>query len=241
MTAPVFDQFEARARAAAGAAHHAVEGVTMTEIAAPPRSTLRPPVRAVVAAAAAVVLVIAGTWFARAVVTSDEGIPAFDPRPVSGAQPFASQLRPGVGYRIPAGHLATEDTGDISVLRFDGVPTGGLIVMRVRDYPGATGRTLADAVTADNRLHVVRSQPTTVGGEPATRMVVRPLPGVTETPWFCPTGDQPCFDLSPTGRTTLYLFQHDGTRYLLSGGAINESGADKLRPITDGVAATWHW
>jgi hypothetical protein len=150
-------------------------------------------------------------------------------------------LRPQVGYRIPTERLVTDDTADITVIRFAGIPTGGMVVMRVRDYPSAEGRDLAAAVSADNRIRVLRSQATTVGGEPATRMVVRPLPGITAGPWFCPVGDRPCFDLSPTGRSTLYLFEHRGMRYVLSGGATNASGADKLRPITDGAAATWHW
>jgi hypothetical protein len=242
MTAPVFDPFEIRAHTAARAAHHAVEGITMTDLAAPSRPvTSRAPLRVFVAATAAIVLVIAGTWFARDVLTRDESIPAFDPSPLPGAQPFDSQLSPDVGYDIPTGHLVTDDTGDITVIRFDGIPTGGLLAMRVRDYPGAAGRDLATAVAADDRLRVVRSQPTTVGGEPATRLVVRPVPGVTASPWFCPVGDRPCFDLSPTGRSILYLFEHEGTRYVLSGGAVNDSGADKIRPITDGAAATWHW
>ena len=241
MTSPVFDPFEIRAHSAARAAHHAVEGIAMTGIAAPRRKAVQAPLRALLAATAAIALVIAGTWFARDILTRDESIPAFDPRPLPGAQPFDSQLSPDVGYRIPTGHLTTDDTGDITVIRFDGIPTGGLVAMRVGEYPGAEGRDLAAAVAADNRIRVVRSQPTTVGGEPATRLVVRPVPGITATPWFCPLGDRPCFDLSPTGRSILYLFEHQGTRYLLSGGAVNDSGADKIRPITDGAAATWHW
>ena len=87
----------------------------------------------------------------------------------------------------------------------------------------------------------MRTRPTTVRGEPTTRLVVRPVPGVTASPWFYPIGDRPCFDLSLTGRSILYLFEHGRTCYLLSGGAVNDSGADKLGPITDGAAATWHW
>ncbi len=78
-------------------------------------------------------------------------------------------------------------------------------------------------------------------GEPATRLVVRPVPGTSAGSWFCPTGQQSCFTLDPTGRTTLYLFNHQGARYLLSGGASTDSGAEQLQPIVDGAAATWRW
>ena len=67
-----------------------------------------------------------------------------------------------MGYRIPTGRLVTDNTGDITVIRFDGIPTGGLLAMRVRDYPGAEGRDLAAAVAADSRIPN-RAEPTDDG------------------------------------------------------------------------------
>jgi hypothetical protein len=205
-------------------------------------TSMRAPSRTLLVVTAAVaLLLLIGALVSRSVFTRDEGVPAFKPQPVRGAQIFHSLLQPSVSYRIPAQHLATRNTADLTVVRFDGVPLGGLIAMRVRDYATGDQQDLAAAVAADIRLRILRRDPTTVGGEPATRLVVRPVPGITASSWFCPIGDLPCFTLDPTGQTTLYLFNHQGARYLLSGGAINDSGAAKLQAIVDGAAATWHW
>ena len=155
--------------------------------------------------------------------------------------PSRPQLEPSVSYRIPAQHLASPDDPGLTVVKFDGIPAGGLVVMRVRSYANGDQPNLVSAVAADNRLKVLSRVQTTVGGEPATRLVVTPVPGTTASDWFCPDSDNPCFELDPTGRTTLYLFDHQGARYLLSGGGISDSQAAKLQPIVDGAAATWHW
>ena len=237
------DQFEARAQQAARSAHTSVRGIDMTGLAAPSRgASLRTPSRALLLAAACVVLLlVAGTLLTRNVFSHDEGVPAFQPQPLPGSRPFTSQLQPSVSYRIPAQHLAAPDDPGITVLKFDGIPAGGMIAMRVRSYAAGDQPNLVSAVAADNRLTVLSQVQTTVGGEPATRMVVTPVPGTTASEWFCPDSEMACFDLDPTGRTTLYLFDHQGARYLLSGGGISDSSAAKLQPIVDGAAATWHW
>jgi hypothetical protein len=243
MSTPDIDPFEARARQAALSAHRSVRGIDMTGLAAPSRSaSLRTPSRALLFAAACVVLLlVAGTVLTRNVLSHDEGVPAFQPQPLPGSQPFTSQLEPSVSYRIPARHLASPDDPGLTVVKFDGIPAGGLVAMRVRSYATGDRQNLVAAVAADNRLRVLHQVQTTVGGEPATRLVVTPVPGTTASEWFCPDSDNPCFDLDPTGRTTLYLFDHQGARYLLSGGGISDSSAAKLQPIVDGAAATWHW
>ena len=243
MSTPDVDQFEARAQQAARSAHRSVRGIDMTGLAAPSRSaSLRTPSRALLLAAACVVLLlVAGTVLTRTVLSHDEGVPAFQPQPLPGSRPFTSQLDPSVSYRIPPQHLASPDDPGITVVKFDGIPAGGMIVMRVRSYANGDQQNLVSAVAADNRLKVLNQVPTTVGGEPATRLVVKPVPGITASEWFCPASELPCFDLDPTGRTTLYLFNHQGARYLLSGGGISDSQAAKLQPIVDGAAATWHW
>ncbi len=48
-------------------------------------------------------------------------------------------------------------------MKFDGIPTGGLVAMRVRAYAIADQKDLAAAVAGDSRLQVLRSDPTTVG------------------------------------------------------------------------------
>ena len=243
MSTPDVDQFEARAQQAARSAHSSVRGIDMTGLAAPSRgASVRTPSRALLLAAACVVLLlVAGTLLTRTVLSDDESVPAFQPQPLPGSRPFTSQLEPSVSYRIPAQHLASPDDPGITVLKFDGIPAGGMIVMRVRSYANGDQQNLVSAVAADNRLKVLNQVPTTVGGEPATRLVVKPVPGITASQWFCPDSEMPCFDLDPTGRTTLYLFNHQGARYLLSGGGISDSQAAKLQPIVDGAAATWHW
>jgi hypothetical protein len=243
MSTPDLDLFEARAQQAARSAHSSVRGIDMTGLAAPSRrASLRTPSRALLIAAACVVLlVVAGTVLTRTVLSHDEGVPAFQPQPLPGTRPFTSQLEPSVSYRIPAQHLASPDDPGITVVKFDGIPAGGMVVMRVRSYAAGDKQNLVSAVVADNRLTVLERVPTTVGGGPATRLVVKPVPGITASPWFCPDSAMPCFDLDPTGRTTLYLFDHQGARYLLSGGGISDSSAQKLQPIVDGAAATWHW
>ena len=243
MSTPDVDQFEARAQQAARSAHSSVRGIDMTGLAAPSRgASLRTPSRALLLAAACVVLLlVAGTLLTRTVFSHDEGVPAFQPQPLPGAQPFTPKLQPSVGYRIPAQHLASPDDPGLTVVKFDSIPAGGLVVMRVRSYANGDQQNLVSAVAADNRLKVLHKVQTTVGGEPATRLVVTPVPGTTASDWFCPDSDNPCFQLDPTGRTTLYLFDHQGARYLLSGGGISDSQAAKLQPIVDGAAATWHW
>ena len=243
MTTPILDPFEARARSAARAAHDYVQELPMTGLAtphpaAPVRASLRTPM---LVAAAVVTLLLIGALVTRGLPTRSESLPAFEPRPLPGAKPFDSQLDPGVSYRIPARHQVVDNTAGLTVIRFDGIATGAMIAMQVRSYPAAEREDLVTAVSTDPRLRILRSDPTTVAGQSATRLVVRPLPGTTASPWFCPQGDRPCFDLSPTGRTTLYLFEGQDGRYLLAGGAVNDSGADQLRPIVDGAAATWQW
>jgi hypothetical protein len=237
------DTFDARARQAARSAHTSVRGIDMTGLTTVPRTTrLRGPSRTLLVVAASVVLLLlAGTLIGRTVFTHDQGVPAFQPQPLPGARPFHSQLQPSVSYRVPPNPMAQEDTADLTVLKFTGIPTGGLVAMHVSSYANGDQKDLAAAVAADNRLQVLQRDATTVGGEPATRLVVKTVPGTTASDWFCPVGGQPCFTLDPTAQTTLYVFRHDGARYLLSGGAINESGAAALQPIVDGAAATWHW
>jgi hypothetical protein len=243
MTSPDLDLFEARAQQAARSAHRSVRGIDMTGLVAPSRgASLRTPSRALLLVAACVVLLlVAGTVLTRTVVSHDEGVPAFQPQPLPGAKPFTSQLEPSVSYRIPAQHLASPDDPGITVVKFDSIPAGGMVVMRVRSYANGDPHNLVSAVAADNRLTVLNRVVTTVGGVPATRLVVKPVSGITASEWFCPDSDDPCFNLDPTGQTTLYLFDHQGARYLLSGGGISDSTAQKLQPIVDGAAATWHW
>ena len=238
-----YDPFEARAQQAARSAHRSVRGIEMTGLTAQPHTArLRAPSRTfLVVAASVVLLLLVGGLAGRNVLTRNEGVPAFEPQPLPGARPFHAQLEPSVSFRVPAKHVASPDSADLTVMKFDGIPTGGLTAMRVRAYAIADQKDLAAAVAADDRLQVLRRDPTTVGGTPATRLVVRPVPGTTAGSWFCPTGDLPCFTLDPTGGTTLYLFNHQGARYLLAGGAFNDSGAEQLQAIVDGAAATWRW
>jgi hypothetical protein len=241
-TRDIDDPFELRAQHAAQAAHQAVRGIEMSGLAS--RSVnvpVRLTSRALLIAAAVILVLVVGGTFARGVLTRNEGIPAFEPRPMAGARPFHAQLQPHVTFQVPVKHTVSSDTAGITVVRFDDIPEGALIAMRVRSYAAGDQANLVAAVAADSRLQVLHRMPTTVGGEGATRLVVRPVPGTSESPWFCPVGDKPCFDLNPTGQSTLYLFRHDGARYLIAGGAVNDSGSGKLQHIVDGAAATWQW
>ena len=189
----------------------------MTGLAAPStQRTLRMPSRALLlAAACVVVLLVAGTALTRTALNHDEGVPAFQPQPLPGPSPSRRgwNLRSATGSP-PSG--ASPDDAGLTVVKFDGIPAGGLVcdagplLTRM-----ATSRTSTPAIAADNRLKVLHQVQTTVGGEPAIRLVVTPVPGTTASDWFCPDSDNPCFELDPTGRTTLYLFDHQGARYLL--------------------------
>lgn len=236
------DPFELRAQHAARAAHQAVRGIEMSGLAtrsinAPTR--IQP--RTLLIAASVILLLLVGGVLARDVLTRNQGIPAFEPRPLTGARPFHAQLQPHVTFKIPAGHSVSQDKAGITVVRFADVPEGALIAMQVRSYPSGDQTNLVAAVAADKRLQVLHKMPTTVGGEPATRFVVRPVPGTIAAPWFCPVGNESCFELSPTGQSTLYLFRHDGARYLLSAGAVNDALSLKIQGVVDGAAATWQW
>jgi len=240
---PVPDLFEARAQQAGRAAHDAVRGVDMTGIAAIDAGRLhsRQPRRLVWAAAVIVLVTVVATYaLARSLQPDERSLPAFRPEPLAGAVPFHAQLAPKVTFDVPAGHTLAGDTADFLLLRIDGT-AGGLMAMRVRSYPYDDRADLAAAIMADDRLRVVRRHSATVGGEPATRLVLEPAPGVPQSDWFCPMGDRPCWGTTPTGGNTLYIFSHDGTRYVLSGGSNNETAARAMRPVVDGAAATWTW
>ena len=236
------DPFETRARSAATAVHAAVRGVDMTGAVVTLHG--RPTGRrsaVVLAAAAAVLVVVLAAVIVRATRDQNNGLPAFDPRPLTGATAVGTQLAPGVRFDVPKSRFVEQDTPGIVSLKFNDEPEGGLIAMQVASYPSGGGSDLAKDLRADKRVHVVSATSTTVGGEPATRFVVTPQPGITASPWICPVGGRPCMDLNPTGANTVYLFQHDGQQYALLGGALNADMSAAMRPIVDGAAATWTW
>src|SRR4051794_40518188 len=146
------DAFEARARQAAASAHRSVRGIEMTGLTALPSTTrLRGPSRTflVVAAASAVLLIVVGALVGRSTLTHSS-TPAFEPQPLPGARPFHAQLAPSVSFRIPPQHLASPDTADLTVVKFDSIATGGLVAMRVRSYATGDRSNLAAAVAADH-------------------------------------------------------------------------------------------
>jgi hypothetical protein len=236
------DPFETRARSAATAVHAAVRGVEMTGAVVTLHD--RPTGRrgtVVLAAAAAVLLIVLAAVVVRANRDQDNGLPAFDPRPLSGATALHTQLGSGVRFQVPTTRFVEQDTPGIVSLKFSDKAEGGLLAMRVASYPSGGGRDLAQDLRSDSRVHVVSAASATVGGEPATRLVVTPKPGITAAPWICPVGGRPCMNLNPTGANTVYLFRHNGQQYALIGGAINSAMSAAVRPIVDGAAATWQW
>jgi hypothetical protein len=236
------DPFETRAQSAATAVHSAVRGVDMTGavITLHERPTGRRGAL-VLAAAAAVLLVLVAAVVLRTTRDQDNGLPAFDPRPLTGATALGTQLAPGVRFNVPTTRFVERDTAGIVGLKFSDKAEGGLVAMRVASYPAHDSGDLARDLRQDRRVHIVRASRATVGGEPATRFVVMAVPGTTEAPWFCPVGGQPCMDLPATGGSTVYVFSHNGQRYAIVGGAINSDGTAAMRPIVDGAAATWQW
>jgi hypothetical protein len=197
---------------------------------------------AVLATAAAVLVIVLAAVVVRTTRTEDHGLPAFDPRPLAGATALRTQLAPGVRFDVPKTRSLAQDTAGIVSLKFSDKPEAGLLAMRVATYgePDSSGAgDLAQALRRDSRVHVVSASRATVGGEPATRFVVTAVPGTTAAPWFCPVGGRPCLDLPPTGGSTVYVFQHQGQRYALVGGAINADLTAAMRPVVDGAAASW--
>ncbi|HEX4698777.1 MAG TPA: hypothetical protein VH857_05365 [Actinomycetes bacterium] len=195
----------------------------------------------VLAAAAAVLLVVVAAVVVRTTRDQSNGLPSFNPRPLTGATALHSQLGPGVRFDVPKTRFVEQDTPGILVLKFNDRTQGGLIAMRVASYPAGWGRDLARDVRRDNRVHIVSASGATVAGEPATRLVVNPVPGITAAPWFCPVGGRPCMDINATGGNTLYVFNHRGQRYMLVGGSLNADMTRAMRPVVDGAAATWQW
>jgi hypothetical protein len=236
------DPFETRARSAATAVHAAVRGVDMTGAVVTLHSRSTGHRRtAVLAVAAAVLVVLVAAVLVRTTRDQNNGLPAFDPRPLSGATAVSTHLAPGVRFDVPKARFVTQDAPGIVVVKFSDRPEGGLIAMQVASYPAGGDTDLVQDVRRDGRLHVVSASRATVGGEPATRLVVNPVPGITATPWFCPVGGRPCMDLNATGGNTLYVFNHRGQRYVLVGGALNSDMTAAMRPVVDGAAATWKW
>jgi hypothetical protein len=238
------DQFEARAQQAARSAHSSVRGIDMTGLAAPSRgASLRTPSRALLLAAACVVLLlVAGTLLTRNVFSHDEGVPAFQPQPLPGSQPFTPKLQPSVGYRIPAQHLASPDDPGLTVVKFDSIPAGGLVAMRVRSYANGDQPNLVSAVAADNRLKVL-SQGSDHGrrraGDQAGRHAGARHHGER---LVLPRLRQPRASSStrPGGpRSTCSTTRVPGTCSPEAPSVTRRSA--KLQPIVDGAAATWHW
>ena len=129
----------------------------------------------------------------------------------------------------------------LTVVKFDGIPAGGMIVMRVRSYANGDRQNLVSAVAADNRLKVLHRVQTTVGGEPATRLVVKPVPGITASDWFCPDSDKPCFEPRPDRADHALPVRPPGCPVPALRRRHQRLQAAKLQPIVDGAAATWHW
>jgi hypothetical protein len=237
------DPFETCARSAATAVHAAVRGVDMTGAVVTLHG--RPTGRrsaVVLAAAAAVLVVILAAVVVRATRDQDNGLPAFDPRPLTGATALHTQLAPGVRLDVPRTRSVMQDTNAILSVKFSDKAEAGLLAMRVASYAEhASPSNLARDLRQDSRVHVVSASQSTVGGEPATRFVVTPAPGITAGPWFCPVGGRPCLDFNATGGSTVYVFHHHGEPYVLVGGALNSDVTAAMRPIVDGAAATWQW
>jgi hypothetical protein len=236
------DPFETRARSAATAVHAAVRGVDMTGavVTLHGRPTGRRRVT-VLAAAAAVLLVVVAAVVLRTTRSQNNGLPTFEPRPLTGATALGTHLGPGVRFDVPRQRVVAQDTAGIVGLQFADMGEAGLLAMRVASYPALNSSDLAKNLRQDRRVHVVSASRATVGGEPATRFIVTTVPGTTAAPWFCPVGGRPCMDLNPTGGSTVYVFSHDGQSYAIVGGALNSQGSAAMRPIVDGVAATWQW
>ena len=99
MSTPDVDQFEARAQRAARSAHSSVRGIDMTGLAAPSRgASLRTPSRALLFAAASSSCCSSQAPFSLATCFShDEGVPAFQPQPLPGSQPFTPSCRSATG------------------------------------------------------------------------------------------------------------------------------------------------
>jgi hypothetical protein len=199
---------------------------------------------AVLAAAAAVLVILVAAVVVRANRDENTGLPAFDPRPLAGATALGTHLTPGVRFDVPRTRFLEQDTAGIVTVRFSDKAEAGLLAMRVASYAEHSGPGTGDLVRdlrRDNRVHIVSQWRTTVGGEPATRLVVTPVTGITAAPWFCPVGGRSCMDLNATGGNTVYLFRHDGQRYVLVGGALNSAMTAAMQPVVDGAAATWQW
>jgi hypothetical protein len=233
-----FDAIEDRAR-------HAAEGLNLmaTTIDIPPLPTeadgRRRRTRVTVAAAAAlIVLVVAATLALRGGSTEQNGVPAFEPTPLPGGQRVTTAFRPAASYELPTPHQFVLDEPDDTLVDLG------------NEFPRADGFVeivpagpQPDTAAADARMRVLRRQATLVGGDPATRFVVRVLPKPGDDRWFCAdTRRTLCVQRMPRqGRVTLYFVQHDDTTVVILGGSSNDLLGAAVGRVVDGAAATWRW
>jgi hypothetical protein len=171
----------------------------------------------------------------------DHGLPSFTPHPVKGSTVYRSELQPGVSFRVPRTRIVMRNTASVVQLGFSNVGEGGLLAIQVGSYPGHDGKDLVHDLAVDNRVRILSKRSSSVGGEPATRLVVQPVPGTSTSAWFCPTGGRPCMSINATGGNTVYVVSHGGHRYVLVGGALNDAETARMRHVVDGAAASWRW
>ncbi len=235
----VQDSLEQRARQAGRGAVMAVAG-TRVDVSSVTRRKA-PGRRAAWVAAALIAVLVAGLVVLKSVGHEDRGLPSFTPHPIKGATVFRSDLQPGVRFRVPTTRLVVRNTASVVQLGFSDVGEGGLLAIQVGSYPGHDGKDLVHDLAVDNRVRILSRRSSSVGGEPATRLVVQPVPGTNTSDWFCPTGGRPCMSINATGGNTVYVVTHGGHRYVLVGGALNDAETARMRHVVDGAAASWRW
>jgi hypothetical protein len=226
-----------RLLSAARAAHHAVKEVPVTQQlqsdtlfggSEPPNRRFRIRAIAAVVALCLVALAVVGVraWQMRS--------PTQDPP----AKPTSKLIHPvlllGKGsFRVdPSAAIARNDP-NVFFAHWGDVPDGGMYFMRPlwqidprtgayqsTEGGGPSGEGLTSWVQGNPRLQLGPPISLTVGGDPAVQFAMRGTHGTGPYTWLCPdVGHADCFNAPADGFGYVTVVTHNGSEYVLVGGA----------------------
>ena len=226
-----------RLASAVRAAHHAVREVSVTQQlhsdvltggGEPPRRRVRIRAVRVVAAVCLVAVAVVGVraWQMRS------------PKAVPPAAPTTKVIHPllllGRGsFRVDPSAGIARNTANVFFAHWGDLPNGGMYFMRPQwlidprtgaYQPEQGGGPAQNGLTSwvqDNpRLKLGPPTSVTVGGEPAVQFAMHGTHGTGPYTWMCPdVGHQDCFNAPADGFGYVTVVTHNGSDYVLVGGA----------------------